>query len=323
MDVFRPRHEAPATRIPAVVRTRPGTLLAFAELRSSRDDTGPIALGLRRSLDGGASWGGPIRLTDGVDCARNPVPVVLAGGRILLVSCLDPAQAGRDGRPRGAVPTRIRLQYSDDDGVSWSEPRDLGEQARRPDWTYAATGPGAVQQLASGRILIPANHRARDRVHRAHTLISDDGGEHWTLGADVDSPGANEGQLAQRPDGSVLFYVRNRIPGGKEFAVSDDEGATWAPGPAASELAGPVCQCDLLAVGDELFATTHRSRSRRWGLVVRRSRDGGLTWPDAAIIARGPAAYSDLVALPDGRIGALFERGRRITFRVVSPRDFR
>jgi len=317
--VFRPGRDAVATRIPAIVG-RDGVLLAFAELRSTRADTGRIAIGLRRSTDGGASWGALRRVTDDTACARNPVPVVRSDGRILLLSCLDPAEAGRDGRPRGAVPTRVRLQHSDDGGLTWSDPRDLGDSVRRADWGWYATGPGAVAPLASGRILVPANHRTRDRVHRAHAIWSDDGGDTWHLGGTVPSSGNNEGQLAQRSDGSVLLYLRNRV---KEFAVSADEGATWRAGPAAPELAGPVCQCDLLAVGDELFATTHRRGSARVGLRVRRSHDGGETWPDVAIIARGASAYCDLVAMPGDRIGALFERGRRICFRVLERGQFR
>lgn len=323
MDVFRPRRDSVATRIPAIVHAADGALLAFAELRSTRADTGRIAIGMRRSTDGGASWAAVVRVTDDTECSRNPVPVVRADGRILLLSCVDPAEAGVDGRSRGAVPTRVRVQHSDDGGRNWSGPRDISDQVRMPGWHWYATGPGAVQQLASGRVLIPANHTTRDRIHRAHTIHSDDGGETWAIGGRVDSPGSNEGQLAQRPDGRVLLYLRNRIPGGKEFAISDDDGESWRPGPAASELAGPVCQCDLLSVGDELLATTHRSRTRRWGLTIRRSRDGGESWPDAATVTHGPAGYSDLIALSDGRIGVLFERGRRISFRTLAASDFR
>ena len=94
---------------------------------------------------------------------------------------------------------------------------------------------------------------------------------------------------------------------------------SWLPGPSAKELAGPVCQSDILAVGDELLATAHLHPRRRWGLRLRRSRDGGETWPDVAVLARGSAGYSDLVALPDGRIGVLFERGRRVAFRSIRP----
>jgi hypothetical protein len=121
----------------------------------------------------------------------------------------------------------------------------------------------------------------------------------------------------------VLLYLRNRVPGGKEFAISDDEGASWRPGPAAPDLAGTVCQGDITSAGDELFATTHRNGTRRAGLTVRRSRDGGESWPDAAVLARGASAYCDLVTMPGRRIGALFERGRRISFRVLRCEDFR
>lgn len=311
--VFRPGRDSPATRIPALARTGAGTLLALAELRATRADTGRIAIGLRRSLDGGASWGALIRVAEeGNSTARNPVPVVLASGRILLISCLD--RVDRTGSPLD--PTRVQVRHSDDDGLSWSEPLDITEQVREPGWRWYATGPGSVAPLASGRIVIPANH-SRGGVHRAHALLSDDEGATWRLGGTVESALSNEGQLAQRADGSVLLYLRTRAPGGKEFAVSDDEGASWRPGPAALELAGPVCQSDLIAIGDELFATAHRHPTQRRGLGIRRSRDGGETWPEALRLVVGPAGYSDLVALDGDLLGVLFERGHRIVFRAI------
>jgi sialidase-1 len=45
-------------------------------------------------------------------------------------------------------------------------------------------------------------------------------------------------------------------------------------------------------------------------MTIRLSRDGGRTWPIAKVLHGVPAAYSDLVLLPGGEIGCLYERGR-------------
>ena len=95
-------------RIPAVVLTSDGTLLAFAEGRKySGSDTGNIDLVLRRSTDGGQTWN-PMQVIwdDGDNTCGNPAPVVdPETGRILLPGlgvyqpsidfCLDLLNAGR------------------------------------------------------------------------------------------------------------------------------------------------------------------------------------------------------------------------------------
>jgi sialidase-1 len=56
-------------------------------------------------------------------------------------------------------------------------------------------------------------------------------------------------------------------------------------------------------------------------MTVRSSFNETKTWNAGKIIYAGPAAYSDLVELPGGRIGLLYESGvqqpyERITFAV-------
>ena len=46
----------------------------------------------------------------------------------------------------------------------------------------------------------------------------------------------------------------------------------------------------------------------RNSMTVRVSYDEGKTWPVAKVIYDGSSAYSDLVVLPDGSIGCLYER---------------
>ena len=76
-------------RIPAIVQTQGGVLLAFAEARhNSRSDTGDIDLVVRRSTDGGRTWGETITVwDDGGNVCGNPCPVVdRRTGRVLLLS---------------------------------------------------------------------------------------------------------------------------------------------------------------------------------------------------------------------------------------------
>ena len=87
-------------RIPTILRTHTGTLLAFAENRKgSCGDDGQHALVLRRSADEGKSWGDMIEIVAGVaPCPKcpaavsnpNPVEVTLTdGSKAVLVSGLS------------------------------------------------------------------------------------------------------------------------------------------------------------------------------------------------------------------------------------------
>ncbi len=75
-------------RIPAIVKTTKGTLLAFAEARkNSCSDTGNIDLVLRRSSNDGATWGEMVMVwDDGENTCGNPAPVVVEEtGKIILL----------------------------------------------------------------------------------------------------------------------------------------------------------------------------------------------------------------------------------------------
>lgn len=93
-------------RIPAVVRARSGDLLAFAEGRvSSAADSGTIHLVLKRSADGGRTWG-PLQVVarNGTGTAGNPAPVALDSRRLLLLQVHNAADATEDRIRRGRVP---------------------------------------------------------------------------------------------------------------------------------------------------------------------------------------------------------------------------
>ena len=77
------------------------------------------------------------------------------------------ARQGRDSEGR-----RVWLSSSADLGKSWSSPREITAQVKRPGWTWYATGPGAGVQLESGRLLLPCNHAEDVEEHEHPYLVS-------------------------------------------------------------------------------------------------------------------------------------------------------
>src|SRR5262245_7801022 len=65
-------------RIPSIITTAKGTLLAFCEGRKNgRGDSGDIDLVLKRSTDNGATWSKlQVLFDEGTDTIGNPCPVI-------------------------------------------------------------------------------------------------------------------------------------------------------------------------------------------------------------------------------------------------------
>lgn len=158
-------------RIPATVVTGRGTVLAFAEGRhNSAGDTGNIDVVLRRSTDGGCTWGQLSVVAAGEgDTRGNPAPVVdPRTGAIVLVTSYNSGTVTEGQIMRGEVTPeqsrRVFVQRSWDDGRSFTAPRDITGEVKPPSWRWYATGPGHAVALTrgvhAGRLVVPANHSA-------------------------------------------------------------------------------------------------------------------------------------------------------------------
>ena len=316
-------------RIPSVIATAKGTLLAFAEARrAGAADAGDIDLVLKRSADNGRSWSSLAVIGDnGPNTFGNPCPVIdrTTGTILLLATQNRGTDAEKDIIAGTSQGTRtVWVMKSGDDSATWSAPSEITSSVKRPDWTWYATGPGVGIQTRAGRIVIPANHaEAGTGVHRSHLFFSDDAGHTWTLGASADL-GTNESQVVELANGQLMVNMRNHPPQPENFrmiATSDDGGRTLSAARPDRTLIEPPAQASLLRLstdGDGRLLFANPASTKRERMTVRLSNDNGATWPIARVIHDGPAAYSSLVVMRDASIGVLFERGDRTPYEKVT-----
>lgn len=336
-DVFVPGQDGyPAIRIPSVAVTKKGSVLAFAEARKSLGDQSENDIVVKRSTDGGATWSA-LKLIhdDGANSLNNPTAVVeQASGRIFLMYQRIPGNLKEHSKETavgldGPHIYRNLLVWSDDDGITWSQPLDVTATTKRPDRaTTICSGPGTGIQLTRGphrgRLVFPFNE-GPFWLWQNFAVFSDDAGKTWKMG--VDAPGAmipdgkkgqrsqvNEVQMVEMSDGSVRLDSRQF--GGapvRKTAVSRDGGLTWSSVADIKDIRDPSCMAGVLrysfddGTGMGKIIHTGPDSARRDHGTVYLSLDDGATFPIKRELWAGKFAYSVPARLADGRIGVLFE----------------
>ncbi len=329
IDVFQSLDgRYPVYRIPALITTLDGTLLAFAEGRQSTNDHSENDIVMRRSTDGGFTWGPLVVIAEeGSDCLNDPLPVQLVigprAGRILFfytrfpegchTDCVEP---GYDGPGK----SRNYMLTSEDDGLSWQGPIEVTRQFRPESKRYVSGGPGfAIQKRLephAGRIVLPFRESSPVKVL---AVYSDDSGETWERGEPADDTGSaghgDEVQIAELPNGSL--YLNSRSSGGnklRKVARSTDGGETWTPLLDDEELVEPQCMAGILSfsgVGDRdvsrLLYTGPDNQTTRVSGEIKLSYDGGETWPVSKVLWPGIFAYSVPTRIDCKTAGVLFE----------------
>ncbi len=321
-------------RIPALLVAANGDLLAFCEgRRDSKSDSGQIDLLMKRSTDGGRTWSDQtvVASEPGMTCG-NPCPVVDRDtGHILMPFSKNRADGGEKLIVQGKAPRTVWITRSTNHGATWSEPEEITAQVKKNIWTWYATGPGHALQLASGRLIIPCDHKisvdiphtdeAFARGVGSHLIYSDDHGATWQIGAILCLPG-NECCALECDDGSVYLNCRTRSQYGvRSFGRSRDGGLSFIEEGFHPELFEPCrfqggCQGSLLklpgAAGGGsrfLFCNPATNSEERKRLAIHVSDDQGRTWREARVLFEGPSAYSDLALTTDGMVACLHEAG--------------
>ncbi len=320
----------PSYRIPAIITTLEGTILAFCEARQGGDHSKNDIV-MRRSTDGGDTWEPLQVLHDaGGDSLNDPLVVQVRegahAGRILLLYMRFPEGCHTNCVDIGYGPNSSHnyLMYSDDDGVTWDGPFDVTEQVRRITSNFAGTPGIGIQKRHephTGRIVMPLRQGPISHI-QMYALFSDDGGDSWTWGDLVDDSqtpgGGDEVQMVELADGSLLLNARSRYgTKHRKIARSVDGGETWSSLEDDDELVEPQCMATVLSLADPidgftksriLYAGPDSTISRIMG-TVHVSYDGGETWPVSRVMYPGGYAYSCLTVIDQcNSIGCLFER---------------
>jgi sialidase-1 len=327
-------------RIPGLVATPRGTLLAYCEARkNAKADWGHIDILMRRSVDGGKTWE-PARQIVHLDgkFERNPAAVAQGLGKEGEITINNPV-AIVDAKQE-LVHMLYCVEYnrlfhmtSNDDGKTFSKPVELTSviDGYRPnyDWQSFAVGPGHGIQLAGGRLLAAiwlstgkGGHAHRPSV--VSTIYSDNGGKTWERGeivAGEQRPLINpsESIVVELSDGRVMINMRSESKEHRRaYSISRDGSSGWSEPMFDEVLVEPVCMASIVRLATPerdgttvpaiVFANPATEKGRK-NLSIRLSRDDGITWPVVRVLEPGASAYSDLSVGPDNSIFCFYERG--------------
>ena len=262
----------PLYRIPGIVVTARGSLLAYCEARkNAKGDWGHIDILLRRSTDGGTTWSAPLKmpLPEG-PLERNPAAVAQGLGKPGEITLNNPV-AIVDHRT-GAVVLLYCVEYgrcyatkSTDDGQTFSKPVDITStfEKFRPEyaWKVLAVGPGHGIQLKNGRLVVAVwlstgtgGHAHRPSV--TTTIFSDDGGKTWhggEIAAQETKPliNPNETSLVELLDGRVMLNIRSESKEHRRAISLSPDGATgWTTPAFHDELLEPICMASLCRLNE-------------------------------------------------------------------------
>jgi len=315
-------------RIPALVETRRGTLIAVADARheSTSDMPARISLVMRRSRDRGKTWSAVTTIRRVSEGGVGDASLLLdrQRARVWCFHSYGPPGIGFGTAQPGAItgPTTFQFHamYSDDDGATWSQPTDLTPQVKDPAWQAMFATSGTHFETSRNRFLVPLVTRDAAGVVSSRNAYSDDGGATWKVGAFIGRD-TDESKAVELADGTVLQNMRLQNAKTRAVARSSDGGIAFGAVTADAALIDPVCNAGLARYrrgARDLLLFTNAASTKRENLTLKLSSDGGRSWTAGRALHQGPAAYSTVISLRDGTIGVLFERGERISVERIT-----
>lgn len=322
---------APATAPRTPTGNRTGIVLAAFDGRDSwADAPEPTGIHLRRSVDGGRTWG-PLQDVHPADRRRrewstDPSLVVDdETGTVHLFHTVArdrgvwDAVAGTDDADRDALSSMVST--SRDGGETWVR-RSLTAVAQAAPVRAAFATSGAGVRLRSpahaGRLVQPyAGWWGPDDEVRSFALLSDDHGRTWRRGRPTGSR-MDETTIAELSDGTLLLDSRDHARSGvRRRSLSEDGGETWRHLGPTTAIPDPGNNAQLARVWPEASPLDPRSRvlalsstpdasARRRG-TLSLSLDDGATWASALVFAPGPCEYSVVAPLDERTLGVMWE----------------
>lgn len=240
---------------------------------------------------------------------------------------------------RVANTSYLWMSYSDDDGKTWSAPRDITPGLRKDWMKFLGTGPGTGIVLRNGphkgRILIPVyttnNVSHLDGSQSSRVIYSDDHGKTWHAGEAVNDNRQVDGQkihsstmnnrraqntestVVQLNNGDVKLFMRG-LTGDLQVATSKDGGVTWEKDikryPQVKDVYVQMSAIHTMHEGKEYIILSNAGGPKRENGMVHLARveeNGELTWLKHNPIQKGEFAYNSLQELGNGEYGILYE----------------
>jgi sialidase-1 len=325
-------------RIPGLATTNNGTLIAVYDIRrnGSVDLQEDVDVGMNRSTDGGRTWepmkvimdmgewGGKPQNENGIG---DPSVLVDRETNTIWVAAIwahgHPGERNWNASKPGMKPeltSQFVLVKSEDDGITWSDPINITEQIKEPEWQLLLQGPGKGITLEDGTIVFPAQYKDKDRVPHSTLIYSKDRGETWNIGTGVRYE-TTEAQVVQLQDGSIMINARNNEARnnegvGRVVAITNDLGATWTEhSSSVHALEEPTCMASLIyesfgSKGPVMLFSNPNEFTGRFNMTVKVSKDEGTTWPEKGwtLLDEGRGrGYSCMTRIDDETIGILYE----------------
>ena len=330
-------------RIPGLVRTPKGTLIAVYDIRwkNSGDLQGDIDVGVSRSLDNGQTWLPMQKAIDmgewgGLSETENGIgdPAILVDeqtGRIWVAALWLHGKKGKAAwwaSQPGITPQetgQFILAYSDDEGATWSEPINITQQVKKPEWFLCFNGPGMGIMKKDGTLVFPAQFKDKDQVPHSTIIYSKDRGKTWHIGTGAKSK-TTESQVVELADGSLMLNMRDDRGGSRSVAVTRDLGQTWEEHVSSrSALPESVCQASIIRVtlkdGRQALAFFNPATTRgRHHMTLKLSFDEGKTWPEkyhTLLYEPGTYGYSCLTQIDPATLGVLYEGTGDLYFQLI------
>ena len=322
-------------RIPAIVKSKSNTLLAFAEARKARSngDSGDIDLVVKRSSDNEKTWSKQITIwNDGQNTCGNPVPIVDDRGRIHLLMTwnFQTDKWGAITNGTGEDSRRPYYTYSDDDGITWAQPVEITSSVKKEKWDWYATGPCHGIQIQKGihkgRLVAPNYFTTRESgkvTSYSHIIYSDDYGKTWKPGEPTPVGGVGECSVAEIGEGTLMLNMRADEGFYRKSCTSIDGGLTWSSPQISIDQIDCKCQGSILSIGGAVFLSNAASATERINMTIKKSTDNGKNWKGQYTVYEGNSGYSDIVELSDSQIAIIYEGGEKrytdgLAFKVVS-----